>query len=93
MPSHPTAKNELNTKSRTAETTCVAELSILPRIASSTIVRHCPTAPNSISLRRPILSINAMAMRLARKYSVPLHAAIILALTSSIPRRSKSRVA
>lgn len=65
---------------------------MLPRMASSTIVRHCPVAPKSINFRRPNLSMMNIAMRLAKKYSVPLHAAIILEFTSEIPSRWKKRV-
>ena len=40
IPSHPTAKKELKTKRSTADTICVADVSMLPRIARRTIVRH-----------------------------------------------------
>jgi hypothetical protein len=42
--------------------------------------------------RRPTRSMSAIARRLARKYSVPLHAAMMRDLVSSMPRRSKSSV-
>ena len=92
MPNQPTAKNELNTNSKTADTIWVAELSMLPRMARSTIVSVWPTEPNSMSGRRPTRSMRKMATRLARKYSVPLQAAIIRESTSPRPRRSKSSV-
>ncbi len=92
MPSHPTAKNELNTKRSTAEATWVCELSMLPSTARSTIVIVCPMAPNNMSGRRPMRSMRKMAISDAKKYSVPLHAAMIRALTSSIPNRSNSSV-
>lgn len=92
MPSHPIAKNELNTKSSTAEATCVPDESMLPSTARRTIVIACPTAPNSMRGRRPTRSMSAIAMSDARKYSVPFAAAMMRDLTSSMPRRSNSSV-
>lgn len=63
-----------------------------PKTARRTIVRHWPVAPNSMSLRRPMLSIINMATMDARKYSVALQAAIMRDLVSEIPKRSKRRV-
>lgn len=65
---------------------------MLPSTARSTIVMVCPTAPNNMSGRRPTLSMSAMAMSDARKYSVPLAAAMMRAFTSSMPSRSNSNV-
>ena len=64
----------------------------LPSIARRTIVKVWPTDPKNISFRRPIFSIRTMAAKEARKYSVPLHAAMIRDLTSENPRRSKRTV-
>lgn len=64
----------------------------LPSIARRTIVKAWPTDPKNISFRRPIFSIRTMAAKEARKYSVPLHAAMIRDLTSENPRRSKRTV-
>lgn len=92
MPSQPTAKKELKTNSNTALTTCAPLPLTLPSTARSTIVRHCPTAPKSISFRRPTRSIRKMAMREAKKYSVPFAAAMIRDLTSERPRRWNNNV-
>ena len=85
-------KNELNTNSSTADATWVLEELTLPSTARRTIVAVCPIAPKSMSGRRPTRSMRKIATSEAKKYSVPLQAAIIRALTSSIPRRSKSNV-
>lgn len=57
-----------------------------PRTASSTIVIVWPMEPKSISGRRPTRSMRKIAMRLAKKYSVPFAAAMIRELTSLMPR-------
>ena len=92
MPNQPTAKKELKTNNSTALTTCAPLPLTLPSTARSTMVRHCPTAPKSMSLRRPTRSIRKMAIREARKYSVPLAAAMIRDLTSERPRRWNNNV-
>ena len=90
MPSQPAAKNELNTNSMMHEMIWAAALpERLPMIASRTIEMHCPKAPTSMSFRRPTRSMTKMAMRLARKYSVPLHAATMRNIVSDSPRSSK----
>ena len=92
MPSQPTAKKELKTNSSTALTTCAPLPWTLPSTARSTIVRHCPTAPKSMSFRRPTRSIRQIATREARKYSVPFAAAMIRDVTSERPRRWNNNV-
>jgi len=92
IPSHPTAKKELNTKRRTALITRAAELLILPNTARKIMVMVCPADPKNINLRRPTLSIRTMATNDARKYSVALHAAMMRDLVSEICRRSNKRV-
>lgn len=87
MPNHPMAKNELNTKSSTELTTWAPVPRTLPRTASNTIVMHWPTAPKIMSFRRPIRSMMKMAMREARKYSVPFAAAMRRDVTSDRPSR------
>jgi len=57
MPSHPTAKKELNTKSRTALMILAAELLMLPKMAKRIMVTVCPALPKNINLRLPTLSI------------------------------------
>lgn len=88
MPSHPTAKKVLKAKRSTQLTIFAAGVSTAPRTASKTIVKVCVIAPNIISFRRPTRSMRTIAMKEARKYSVPLHAARIRDLTSEMPRRS-----
>ena len=93
MPSQPRAKNELNTNSRMQEMICAAPFpERLPSIASRTKEMVCPKEPMSMSLRRPTRSMMKMAMRLARKYSVPLHAATMREFKSDSPRSSKRMV-
>lgn len=92
IPSHPTAKNELKTNSKIALMTLAAELSMLPKIARRIIVIVCPTDPKNINFRLPTRSISAIAIKDARKYSVPLHAAIMRDLTSEMPRFSNKIV-
>lgn len=92
MPSQPTAKKELKTNSKTELATCAPPPLTLPSTARSTIVRVWPTAPKSINFRRPTRSIRKMAMREARKYSVPFAAAIIRDVTSERPRRWNNNV-
>lgn len=57
-------------------------------------MRNIVYASSTYSMRGllPTLSIMYIVIKLARKYSVPLHAAIILDFTSSIPRRSNKSV-
>ena len=87
IPSHPRAKNELKTNKRTQETIWAAELpERLPRIANKMKDAVCPNEPTSMSFRRPNRSMTKMAMRLAKKYSVPLHAATMRDFVSERPR-------
>jgi hypothetical protein len=77
IPSHPIAKNELNTNRKTA--------AVIPRpvlgftglvvAAKTAIAIAWPAAPKSMRLRRPNFSIVKMAIQDAMKYSVPLQAA------------------
>lgn len=92
IPSHPTAKKELNAKRRTALITRAAELLMLPKTARRIMVTVCPADPKNINLRRPTLSIKKTATNDARKYSVALHAAMIRDLVSEICRRSNNKV-
>ena len=93
MPNQPRAKNELNTNSRIHEMTWAAEFSErLPRIARRTNEMVCPMEPMIMSFRLPTRSMMKIAMRLARKYSVPLHAATMRDFVSDSPRSSKRMV-
>ena len=75
IPSHPTAKKELKTNKKTAAT--------MPRVFVCTDVvparmameADWPIAPNTINLRLPKRSIVNMAIKEAKKYSVPFKAA------------------
>lgn len=51
-----------------------------------TMVIVWPIEPKSIRGRRPTRSMRKIAIKLARKYSVPFAAAMIRELTSLIPR-------
>ena len=75
MPNHPTAKKLLNTNRKIAATipSVVSVREVVP--ARTAMLAAWPMAPKSISLRRPNFSMVKIAMREARKYSVPLQAA------------------
>ena len=76
MPSHPTAKKELKTKSMMVAIKAHALFSTLLVVpARMAMVALMPTAPKIISLRRPNLSMVKMAIQEAIQYSVPLQAA------------------
>lgn len=85
IPSQPTAKNELKTKRKAAATIPAAVLrssALLPSfiefaIARTTMDNDMPTAPKSMSERRPNFSIMKTGIQETKKYSVPLHAARI----------------
>jgi hypothetical protein len=75
MPSHPIAKNELNTKRNTVASNPKLELSILLSApARMAMDIDMPAAPNIIKVRRPNFSIVKMAIQDAIQYSVPLQA-------------------
>ena len=85
MPSHPMAKQVLN---KNRKTVSAIPLLVDPTesVAARTIIQiDIPAAPNNISFRRPILSIVNTAIHDAAKYSVPLHAAMSLALNAVRP--------
>ena len=70
------AKNVLNPKRNTVEAIPDGAFAMEAVIAKITIHPDMPAAPNNINFRRPIFSIVKTAIHDARKYSVPLHAAI-----------------
>lgn len=92
MPSQPTAKNELKTKRNTAAAMPALLLTseYLLVAASTTIEPDMPTAPKSISLRRPNFSMVKMAIQEAMKYSVPFNAASRRLKKLDRPMRTKS---
>jgi hypothetical protein len=81
----PTAKKVLKPKRNTVATTpysvlrrgapCSSMTAVELEPARIIIEAICPNAPKSMSLRRPMRSISGIAMRPARKYSVPFAAA------------------
>ena len=75
IPNHPTAKNVLKMNKKAAATIPGPEPPILVMTARMIMEADWPTAPNSISLRRPVFSMMNTAIHEARKYSVPLQAA------------------
>ena len=88
MPSHPMAKHVLNKNRKTVSAMPAFVLPPAARLSvtASTIIQiDMPAAPKIISLRRPIFSMVKTAIHEAMKYSVPLHAAMSLALKALNP--------
>lgn len=80
MPNQPTAKKLLNTNKKTAAAipadTCRGSVLGMEVVPAKTAMEHAwPIAPKSMSFRRPTRSMVKMAIKEARKYSVPLSAA------------------
>lgn len=79
MPSQPMAKKVLNTNRNTAAAIPAEPLVVDVQPARIAIEADIPTAPKSMSGRRPNFSIVKTAIQDAAKYSVPLAAARIRA--------------
>lgn len=75
MPNHPIAKNELNTNRNTTAAMPVPVLVTLVAPANIAMLIAWPAAPNNINFLRPNFSIVQIAMKDAKKYSVPFTAA------------------
>lgn len=87
IPSQPMAKKVLKTKRNTIPAIWYGLSSgreLTP--ARMAMVMAWPTAPNNISLRRPIRSTKKTAGHEARKYSVPFKAATKRDKTGDMPR-------
>jgi hypothetical protein len=104
MPSQPIAKKALKPNRKTRASTPYSVLRRGAPRSSMTAVEDeparmimediCPKAPKSISLRRPTRSIKGMAIRPARRYSVPFAAARRRDMSGPNPREfSETRVA
>lgn len=91
MPSHPTAKKELKTNRKTAAAIPAPLSTVLYAdvIASTIMEADIPTAPKSMSLRRPNFSMVKTATHEARKYSVPFRAASSRLRKGDRPMRRK----
>ena len=76
MPSQPMAKKVLKMKRKTVDAMPELGVPIESVMARMTILPDIPAAPNSISWRRPNLSMVKTAIQEAAKYSVPLQAAM-----------------
>lgn len=92
MPSQPTAKKELKTNKKTAAAMPALLLTseYLLVAVSTTMERDMPTAPKSISLRRPNFSMVKTAIHEAMKYSVPFSAASRRLVKLDRPMRTNS---
>lgn len=93
MPSQPMAKKELKTNRNAAATIPAAVLrfsSVLPSFteltaARTTMDKDMPTAPKSMSERRPNFSMMKTGTQEIKKYSVPLQAARMREIVGSRP--------